>query len=406
MKINEFASEVFTVNFVATLVSYGLLGMCLILSPSLYQYRGLIAIYSLTIIFSTIGVEWVYTIYEDFLYITVRSIAMQFMALILLFALVKEPDDLYIYAGLNVLAGVGGNVFNFFYSRRYVHYRIKLKKESFKHLKPSLIFFSSSIASTIYSNIDITMLGFIQGDYSVGIYSVAVKFYVTLKTLLTAITSVTVPRLTGMSMKGDIKEYNNLLTRIVKLIITALLPMVVGIIIVADDLVVVLCGEEYYLSGMCLKLLSFAIVMSIFASIVNGCILVPNKMEKFVLKSTMSGAVVNIVLNIPFIPLCGANGAAITTVLSEMTVLLVAWHSGRKYVELSKLSRTVWISSISSITMAIPALVLMSIVPNVAIIRLCVTMVSCIVWYVLLSMVLKNEVMIDFLKILLARVKK
>lgn len=56
--------------------------------------------------------------------------------------------------------------------------------------------------------------------------------------------------------------------------------------------------------------------------------------------------------------------------------------------------------------MAIPALVLMSIVPNVAIIRLCVTMVSCIVWYVLLSMVLKNEVMIDFLKILLARVKK
>ena len=67
--INNFCTELLTLNLCTTIFAYGIFGVVLIFSPSLHPYTGLLIIYSLTIIFSTLGMEWVYTIYEDYFYI-------------------------------------------------------------------------------------------------------------------------------------------------------------------------------------------------------------------------------------------------------------------------------------------------------------------------------------------------
>ena len=66
-KLERFVSEIFTINTISTCISYLLL-ICLLASPFLEQYRSIIAIQSLVIFLTTIGTDWINTIYEDFAY--------------------------------------------------------------------------------------------------------------------------------------------------------------------------------------------------------------------------------------------------------------------------------------------------------------------------------------------------
>ncbi len=404
-KFSAFASQIFTLNVITTLVSYTLLTLSVLFIPKLQEYQWALIIYSLTILFSTMGLEWVYNIYEDYLYITIRSIVMQILSLILMFLFVKSPKDMYIYASLNVLASVGGNIWNFFRAKKYLCYKFTWKKETFAHLKGALVFFSSSLASSIYSNIDITMLGGYKDDWTVGIYSAAVKFYSMLKMLILAIINVTIPRLTYYKAKGEDEEYNKLLSKLVKIVLTIVIPMVIGIIIIAEDLMVVCCGQEYQASGICLQLLSIAVILSIFATITNGCILIVNKLEKKALFSIICAAIVNVILNLFMIPLLGAVGAAITTIIAELTVLGIGWHYARKLVKLQGMTKTVILSIVASLLMFIPGGLFAYFIDSI-VLRLCLTVVTCVLLYFIISLIFRNEVVVEGLNIIKNKFKK
>lgn len=60
--------------------------------------------------FTTIGTEWIFTIKEEYAYITKRAILFQIISLILLFVLVKNKNDYYWYAALTVISS-GGSAF-------------------------------------------------------------------------------------------------------------------------------------------------------------------------------------------------------------------------------------------------------------------------------------------------------
>ena len=72
-KINSFANEIFTINVCSALIAYICLFFCLIVFTKLHSYFACILIYSIQIGFSVISVDWLFTIYEDFAYITIRS---------------------------------------------------------------------------------------------------------------------------------------------------------------------------------------------------------------------------------------------------------------------------------------------------------------------------------------------
>ncbi|NRO41584.1 hypothetical protein IMAU60212_01746 [Lactobacillus helveticus] len=55
--------------------------------------------------------------------------------------------------------------------------------------------FAFALAVTIYVSSDTTILGILKNDYAVGIYSTSVKIYQIAQSLLSAILTVTIPRL-------------------------------------------------------------------------------------------------------------------------------------------------------------------------------------------------------------------
>ena len=83
-----FASEILEFNIISTIIAYLLLICVCIFWKKLYSYNFLILIISFNIILTTLGCEWVYAIYEEYLYMAVRGIIFQIISMILLFFLV------------------------------------------------------------------------------------------------------------------------------------------------------------------------------------------------------------------------------------------------------------------------------------------------------------------------------
>ena len=180
-KLSKFQNEVFTINIYSTLLSYLILIALLMFSVSLKEYRLLMIIQSTSIVFTTLGADWINSIHEDYLFITVRYIVVQIISIICLFLFVKDTNDYVIYAMISTFSSVGGNVFNIIYIRKkYAHLRLVKECNFKKHMKPIMLLFCNAIAITIYVNSDTTILGFFKGDGAVGIYAIAAKLYLSL----------------------------------------------------------------------------------------------------------------------------------------------------------------------------------------------------------------------------------
>lgn len=348
-KITQFASQVFTINIWSTGLAYLLLFVCLIVFSRLRSYLSCILILSLQIFFTTIGTEWIYQIYEDYSYITIRSIIFQILSLILLFILVREPQDYLKYAAITVFSAVGSNILNFIHARKYCHIHLVWHFNWKLHMGPIIILFFASIANMIYVNSDITLLGLMKNNYVVGIYSVSSKVYQIVKTLISAILIVTVPRLAMLFGKHKMGEYKDILTKLSNILTLLALPASTGLFMLAREVVLIISGPKYLQSVNSLRILCFAYIFSILAWILSDCVLIPANREKFVLRSMGSSAILNIVINLLLIPSLNENAAAFSTVLAELCMFVVNYHYAKDLVKDVFVSKTLLHTFISSI---------------------------------------------------------
>lgn len=353
-QFSKFASEVFTINIVSTVIAYILLVFYLLCSQKGQQYSNCILVFSIQIIFTTLGIEWVYSIYEDYQYITIRSILFKVISFILLFIFVKKPSDYMNYASITVIAVVGSNAMNYFHAKKYCKLKLTFHYNAKNAVKAILIIFATNIAIQIYINSDITMLGYLKNDNVVGIYSLSSKIYMMIKNLLGAVLIVTIPRFSYYFNLGKIEDYNKLLLKLINTLSLLILPTMILMFLLSGSIVRVIGGEQYFQSVTSLKILCIALIFSIFSMAFNQCILIPYRLEKIALYSSIISALLNIGLNFILIPILAENGAAITTVLAELTMMLLnGWFCRKKLMNVfrsklfSKNNKTVIIGCIA-----------------------------------------------------------
>ena len=332
-KINKFASQIFSLNIVATIIAYISLLGSLIIFKNLHNYVSCILILSLQILFTTLGTEWIYTIYEDYAYITIRSIIFKIISIILLFILVRRPEDYLIYAAITVFSAVGSNLLNFIHAKKFVHIRLTTKINWRYHLKPVLVIFASAVAITIYVSSDTTILGLLKSDYAVGIYSTSVKIYQMAESLLSALLTVTIPRLAFLWGQKRIGEYNHVLSKVFDSLGILVLPAAVGLIMLSREVILIIASEKYMPSVNSLRIISWAIIFSIFSWIFSDCVLIPAKRENLVLRNTIVTAIENIILNFILIPFMSYDGTSLSTVIAEFTVMIMNGYSCRDIIK-------------------------------------------------------------------------
>lgn len=329
-KISKFASEVFSINLIALLVTLIAFGLSITFVDRLHRDINLTFILGINIITSIIGRDWVNTIYEDFTYVTIRYISFQTIALILIFSFVHKPSDYIIYTWIMLLSNSGGYVLNFFYTRKYVPIKLTVHYNYKKHLKPILYLFGVSLAIQIYVRSDAVVLGFFRPDSDVGIYNLAAKVYTILKTLLNAIVVVAIPRLSNDIGGNKRQEYYSLLEKIRNVLYLIVFPCIVGLFFESRNVMLLIGGAEYESGYLPLRVLCFAMFFAIFGSFYSQCVLVPKRRDKIYFIATVVSAIVNIGLNITIIPYLGMAGAALTTIIAEAIVVSFCAYASKK----------------------------------------------------------------------------
>ena len=405
-KFNQFASEIFSINIVSTIISYSLLFIYLIFSSKTSSYATCILIFSLQIFFTTIGTEWLYSIFEEYAYITIRSIAFKILSVVLLFVFVRNEGDYLAYAGITAFASVGSNILNFINARKYYKIRLTFGYDWKKLLKPILVIFASNVAVQIYVSSDITMLGYLKNDYVVGIYSLSTKIYTIVKQVLGAVLMVTIPRFAfyvGKNLKND---YEVLLKKVTNTLIILGVPMIVGLVLLSKDAILIIASEKYLDSQIPLIILSTAILFSIFSTLFNQCVLLPYKREKVFLKSSIISALLNIGFNFILIPFIGEIGAAITVLLAEGTMAIMNYNGCKDLVSgcifNDSFKKNLVTVTIGSVGIIVVCLLSMKFIPGLYL-QTIVAITGSVFVYFSILLIFKNEIIMQNFKSMRAK---
>ena len=396
--ITDFVSDMFSISLLSTAVSYVLLFVSLLIIPKLSNYRVPIIILSVQIIFISIGVSWLANIFEDFLFSTIQTVIVHIFSLVLIFCLVKTKDDLYNYLWIIVFSQVLSSIINLLYYRiKYCKFRISFSSRLKQHFKPIIIIFSTTVAITIYVSSDVTMLGLMTSDYDVGLYSTAVKIYTIVKSVLSSVFIVLIPRFSVLlQSKDDVAKTDELFAKVFNTLVLLVAPVSVGLFITSSDVVNLIGGEEYLGGSTALQLLSVAIMFSLIAFMFTQCVLIPQKKEKTVFYITIISAITNVALNLIFIPLFGINGAAITTIIAEAIVCILSAYHARHFLKPNK----TWLNFLS-IILGCLVIVLIGMICNhfikVLIYRFSVTVIMSVFSYFAILLLCRNKFFISIL---------
>ena len=123
-KRDQITVEIIILSFILCLLGYVAVWILAKYVPQIHQQASLFYILSLTIVFSTIGVNWFYQGIEDFKFITIRAIIIRTLSAVSLFLFVKDSSDLLIYGIIIVGSTVGNNIINFIHLRKHIDRKI------------------------------------------------------------------------------------------------------------------------------------------------------------------------------------------------------------------------------------------------------------------------------------------
>ncbi len=331
-ELTRTAHEILFINIIMSVVSYILLAFALAFVPRLHEDRTLYIIVSITIILSAIGMEWLYKALEQYTYITIRSVIFKFIALVGMFLLIHEENDYVMYGFITIFAGSASNVFNFINVHKYIdlkpigNYNIK------RHMKPVLVFFAMSCATTIYNNLDVVMLGFMKSDADVGYYNAAVKIKTILISIVTSLGTVLLPRASYYIEHSMLDEFKRVSEKALNFVFLLASPLALYFILYAKNGIYFLAGENYIGSVLPMQIIMPTLLLIGITNILGIQILVPLGKEITVLISEIAGAVVDIILNAILIPPYSSAGAALGTLAAEFVVLIVQYAALRKDV--------------------------------------------------------------------------
>ncbi|RGJ48256.1 flippase [Eubacterium sp. TM06-47] len=402
-KINKLMSELFIINLASTLISFILLLVCVFLISKLKAYSVLIFILSFQLFCTLMGRMWIYNIFEDFSFITVTQVLFQIVSIILMFVFVHKPEDVYYYALISVISSSGSNIICGVHSRKYVNFTKVSIIDLKKHIKPILIIFSTSIATTIYVNSDMTILGWIVDDRSVGLYSTAVKIYNMIKQVLVAIITVIIPRLTLLT--SDTQKFKKFFTRAFNMLFFMSLPTMFGIICMSKNIIYIISSKQYLEATLSLQILGVAMVFALLACILGLGVLLPYNQEKKFLNATIVSALVNIIFNFILIPNFKQDAAAFTTALSQAVAFGICWKNSKKYVDMQNSLK----SSIQVLFGCFGILIVCLIIKSMhldVVLETFLSVLFSIIVYVLIEIFLKNRTIYELLNSIFREVRR
>lgn len=185
----------------------------------------------------------------------------------------------------------------------------------------SLPFAITGLLYSIYYSIDIIMLTHIVGNYATGIYNATYKLISVLTLFYGIYTAVIFPVMSKF-YKNDERLLIISFEKSVKYLMMIIIPIATATVLYSSDIIQLMYGHQYDAASSVLSILIWTVCL-LFVSGACNTLLNASYKEVTVTKIYAIAALFNIVLNFFMIPYFSYNGAAITTVLSDVLIVII-----------------------------------------------------------------------------------
>lgn len=343
--------EITILRFITTFVSLALFFITVYFSG--YDML-LYAACSFTILSTAVDSGWYFEGNEKFKVLMIKDFIVKIISLILIFTLVKTKQDLLIYILIQTVGIFLPNLIltgYLLYVNRFVDFK---KLKLINHFRETLIYFIPSIATSIYTVLDKTMIGLIlKNDYENGYYDLAYKIYMIILTMITSLTTVIGARTSYLIAKGENEEVKDIIYKSFNFLGIISIPAIVGLMVCSDRFVLWYYGNDYAKVGSLIKCFSPLLLIIGTSNILGGAYLTPVGMRKQSAKAIIAGSVTNLIANFFLIPLFGTYGAAIGSIAAEGVITFLYILMSYKFVSFKRAFRKYYRYLLCSIVMGI-----------------------------------------------------
>ena len=308
---------------------------------------------SMTLLAVAFDISWFFGGLEQYGLIVARNMLIKLIGIAMLFLFIRTRDDLLLYIALTAATGLLGNISMWGYLKYFL---VRVDRRSLKvgrHLKETLVYFVPTIATSVYTILDKTMLGWFTGNDKSenGYYEYATGFVNMSKILIMSFNAVMSARMSFLFGEKRNEEIREKVESSLDFVLLMAFPIMLGLAGIAGGFVPWFLGKGYEPVVQLLYVCSPLVLVVGLSDFMGSQILTPGGKRAQSGKVIVTGAVVNFLLNLLLIPRFRSAGAAGASVTAEVFITALYFKLCGGYIRPSMFLRHGWKRLISALTM-------------------------------------------------------
>ena len=314
------------------------------------DYSVLMLVLSINIISTLFDITFFFQGNESFGIIVLVNTFVRILGIVLIFVFVRKPSDLWIYTlSQSIILILSYIILWLFLPKRIC--KVHLKDINFqRHFIPTLRLFIPTIAVSVYTMLDKTLIGLLVpgtttdvngeiqkiSDIENGYYSEAEKLVKMALTIITSLGIVMIPRNSNAIANGNMEEFKTNIQNAIKFVFFLGIPIMFGLAAISLNVCPWFFGEGYEKVPYLIMLFCPLVLFIGLSNVLGIQYLLPQQMDgKYTISITV-GALTNLILNIILIPFLWSYGACIATIAAEFSVMLMMLVFSRKDINILK----------------------------------------------------------------------
>ena len=328
-------SKVFWEMMIDRVIVFGITLVIFLIVGHFNKYSSFFVIQIVWLFAMFFDVSWFFIGMEMFGLTVLRNFIVRMLTIICIFAFIKDADDFVLYIILCALSQLIGTLSIFPQLRPYIE-RVEVKELNLtKHFIPSIRVFLPQFASTLYLQVDKVMIEAICIDTKqIAYYGQAEKLIKAPIALITAVSSVMMPRIANEFSKNNLEKIKGYLEVTLKGLMLMAWPVAFGMAAIADKMIPWYLGPAFEPAIIAMIILAPIIVAIAASSLSANQYFLATNQTKIMTISYSVSACLNLLINALFIPKYGFIGAAMGTIAAEYTVFIMQYYVMNKQIRI------------------------------------------------------------------------
>lgn len=360
----------------------------------LVQYSSYLKAFICLVVAAIFDISWFYRGVENFKLVAIWQIVIKLITIIGLFLFIKEKSDLSLYILFISLSTLFGNIMMWISLKKFVDIPNFRKINPLRHLKNTLVYFIPTIATSIYTQLDKLMIGWIsKDDFENGYYEQATKIVSMCKSIILTINTVIGARMSYLFQHNKFDEIKKRLLETMNYILLISVPICLGLIAIANVFVPVFFGEGYDKVTVLIYILAPLLISVGISNILGACYFIPSGQRARSNKIIVSAAFINFILNIPLIFMFKSIGACIASLIAETFIAVAYLIMGKEWLPVKAVGSMLIKKVLSGLIMF--ALVwTYSFYHSISIVNLIIEIFIGILSYTIFTLILKDKALL------------